>query len=934
MRTPQNLRLLVPAVALLASVPLQAQTLGDLAGPPCPDGDAVVLVLDGSDARRVVGGVEVEAQPLGAGPAASACGTVVDTLLEAGVLPEADIAAAAAFSPDGSLLVVAHMRTRNLVVFDAATQTVLRTIDVSGTPVDVAVSSDNVHAVTANLLEDTVSIVDLVTGTELATVPVGTQPAAVRVTPGGTTAVVGNAVDQSLSVVDIPSATELRQIAGTGFVSTTTISFEPGVITYRVNGFVCPSDTLAVHADFYADEIDFFDLAAGTVTSVPCAADPRGIDVTPAGNLAVVSHTGSARTISVVDPVAKTISKTIATPSDLNEPIAVRPDGSKAAVAIQNATLVVDLASGAVSSSLNTASVNRMLSTPDNSYVLAVGYRGALISYATQTVVKELNNQVNAYVGAMSPVGQRAVLVANHNAEDALFVNTNGASGFLEARVPTGPPPEADAVRDVAISADGSLAVTTNILSSNASVVDVASGTVLAIVPVGARPADVAITPDKTKAVVANLDSTFASVIDLTTYAVTNVTISTRGSEVEISPDGQYAYVGVVASGDGVWRIDLNTLTTSGGKLPTGNMGGIYYLFGQASGMTLSHDGATLAVCGTYDDTLTLVDTATWTVAANVPVGDYPVRATFAPDDSELYVALKTPATVAVVSNAGAASAVTGTIAVGQQPFEMAVSSDGGTLYVAQAQDDSVGVVDLASGLLTSSIAVPDSPQGLALSPSDSCLYVASGTWSVTLGPGPKVSFGQAGAVSVIDTATQAVVQSIDTGLPPGTLVLDPAGTTGLVPSPFADGLTRLDVPSGWATYCTSKVNSQGCAPPISAVGALSASAGSGFVILATQVIPNAKGLFFYSTTGPAAVPFQGGFLCVQSPVRRTFGVTATGSGTCGGTLAYDFNGYIALGLDPNLIAGNTIWGQFWSRDPASPSTTSLTDGLTATIAP
>jgi len=38
---------------------------------------------------------------------------------------------------------------------------VLKVIDVSGTPVDVAVSSDNVHALTANLFENTISIVDL-----------------------------------------------------------------------------------------------------------------------------------------------------------------------------------------------------------------------------------------------------------------------------------------------------------------------------------------------------------------------------------------------------------------------------------------------------------------------------------------------------------------------------------------------------------------------------------------------------------------------------------------------------------------------------------------------------------------------------------------------------------------------------------------------------
>jgi YVTN family beta-propeller protein len=898
-----------------------------------PDGDPIVVVLDGVSARRVVNGVEVGSTPL-KGATDAACGTVTDTLLEAGVSPEADIACAAAFTPDGARLVIAHSRTKNLVVLDAATKAVLDVIDVSGTPVDVAVSADNVHAVTANLLEDTVSIVDLTSGSEVATVPVGDQPAAVRVTPNGLKAVVGNAVAQSLSVIDIATATELHRIPGAGFVSTVTLSFEPGVVTYRINGFECASDTLAVHPDFLADQIDFFDLAAGTVSSVPCAADPRGIDSTPAGNLLVVSHTGSARTISVVDPVTKTISKTIATPVDLDEPIAVRPDGSKAAVAVLNASLVVDLVTNAVSPSVNTLSVNQMISTPDGNHALAVGFKGALVSYATSSIVKELNNQVNTYFGAVAPVGLRAALVANHNAEDVLFVNTAGAAGFLEARVPTGPPPEADSTRDVAVSADGSIAVATNILSSNASVIDVASGNVLAVVPVGARPADVEITPDGSLAVVANLDSTFASVIDLSTFGVTNVPISTRGSEVEISPDGQYAYVAVVASGDGVWRIDLSTLSVAGAKLASGDMGGIFYLFNQSSGLQLSHDGQTLAVCGSFTDNVTLIDTASWSVLANVPVGDFPVRAAFAPDDAEIYVTNKNPGTLSVVTNAGAGSTVSATIAVGAQPFEMAVAPDGSELYVGRTQSPSVGIVDLGSNTLSSTVALPNTPQGLELSPSGSCLYVASGTWSVALGPGPKVAFSQDGEVSVIDTATNGIVQTLDTGLPPSALVLDASAAVGLVTSPMSDQLVRLDIPGSFTTYCTSKVNSQGCAPPISASGVPSASSGSGFVISATQVLPGVKGLLIYSTAGPAAIPFQGGWLCLASPVRRTLGQTSTGAGLCGGTFAMDFNSYIALGGDPTLIAGASLWAQYWSRDNASPSGTNLTDALTTTIGP
>ena len=258
-----------------------------------------------------------------------------------------------------------------------------------------------------------------------------------------------------------------------------------------------------------------------------------------------------------------------------------------------------------------------------------------------------------------------------------LVVNTNGAAGFAEGTVPTGPPPEADATRDVALSGNGLRAVTTNILSHTASVFDAASGAVLAIVPVGLRPADVEITHDGSKAVVANLDSTFDSVIDLATYAVSSVPISTRGSEVELSPDGHYAYVAVVSSGDGVWRIDLNTLAVAGSKLATADMGSTGFVFNQASGMTLSHDGRTLVVCGSFTNAITLIDTLNWVVYATVPVGTFPVEVAFSADDTRLYVSNKNANTLSVVNNAGAGSAVIGTISVGTPPYELAVAPSG-----------------------------------------------------------------------------------------------------------------------------------------------------------------------------------------------------------------------------------------------------------------
>lgn len=141
-----------------------------------------------------------------------------------------------------------------------------------------------------------------------------------------------------------------------------------------------------------------------------------------------------------------------------------------------------------------------------------------------------------------------------------------------------------------------------------------------------------------------------------------------------------------------------------------------------------------------------------------------------------------------------------------------------------------------------------------------------------------------------------------------------------------------------WSTYCTAKVNSQGCTPSVSASANPSFSGGPGScVVTASNVINNQYGIFFYGLT-PAAIPFQGGTLCITGGVVRTPIQNAGGHpppADCSGTYTYDLGARIASGADPRLVRGATIVGQFWSRDPASASYPSgLTNAIRLTIGP
>ncbi|MCE9594880.1 MAG: PQQ-dependent sugar dehydrogenase [Planctomycetes bacterium] len=151
------------------------------------------------------------------------------------------------------------------------------------------------------------------------------------------------------------------------------------------------------------------------------------------------------------------------------------------------------------------------------------------------------------------------------------------------------------------------------------------------------------------------------------------------------------------------------------------------------------------------------------------------------------------------------------------------------------------------------------------------------------------------------------------------------------------DGIPdECQCPVAPAVYCTAKVNSQLCVPIIAFSGVPKVGSALPFNVTASEMLNKKSGLLFYGQL-PLGAPFQGGHLCVKSPTKRTAVQNSGGSPTgldCTGTYAYDFNVLIAAGTDPNLIAGNAVYAQYWARDNgfAAPNNTSLTDAVSFTI--
>ena len=137
-------------------------------------------------------------------------------------------------------------------------------------------------------------------------------------------------------------------------------------------------------------------------------------------------------------------------------------------------------------------------------------------------------------------------------------------------------------------------------------------------------------------------------------------------------------------------------------------------------------------------------------------------------------------------------------------------------------------------------------------------------------------------------------------------------------------------------TYCTAKTNSLGCVPAIATSGSASYTSASAFTISANNIISQKSGLLFYGF-GSASTPFQGGFMCVAPPTKRTAIQNSNGSlagNDCTGTFSYNFNALIQGFGDAQLVPGKQVFAEYWSRDPVSASTTNLTNAAQFTIAP
>lgn len=374
-------------------------------------------------------------------------------------------------------------------------------------------------------------------------------------------------------------------------------------------------------------------------------------------------------------------------------------------------------------------------------------------------------------LAARAAMAQPCVYVANLMSDTLSVIDT--ATNTVTATIPVGHNPNG-----IAVSAYNGLMCVTNFLSNDVSLVDPNSLKVVATVPVGSGPTGVARPPGlDTGDTGLDIPESFAYVANKTGNSV---------SVVEVGSARVIATIPVDASPDGVAaRYDKVYVTHS---VPSGRV--------------------------------SVIDTATNTVTASIPVGARPNRAALGPN--ALYVTNFGSFNISVIDSV--TNAVTAAIGLSLKPTGIAITPDGRSIYVSNADAPIVSLISVRDQRVLAAIAVGAQPAAIAhiRNRPNAYTYVAnagSDTVSVInravdnaivatipVGHMPFALAAGSGRCAAVPTAVPSATPS-QTPQPTST----PPPTSTVTPTPIPP--TNSPIPTVHSTATTTAVSSNtGCA--------------------------------------------------------------------------------------------------------------------------
>lgn len=304
------------------------------------------------------------------------------------------------------------------------------------------------------------------------------------------------------------------------------------------------------------------------------------------------------------------------------------------------------------------------------------------------------------------PAGPGTLLVVSQ--QDAHVALLDPSTGRTRAVVRTDPCPH-----EVAVSPSGRLAAVANYglpfglaLGGTVTLIDVASGTKLRTVDVGAASAPHGLFWLSDERLLCTAEGREAVVeIDVPQGKVARTLRTAQAGTHMVVAAGGRAYTANSIS-NSVTGLDL----TAGQAVADRRVGR------QPEGIAVSPDGKRVWVGNRLDDTVSVLDGGDLKEVKTLPVQGMPIRLAFTPDGTS--VAVVAHLTDELVLFDAATLAETKRFKLSDRPVAVAFTPDGRTAFCTAFAANSVFVIDLTAGEVTGKFAVPGgAPDGLAFSP-------------------------------------------------------------------------------------------------------------------------------------------------------------------------------------------------------------------------
>ncbi|WP_445168097.1 YncE family protein [Mycolicibacterium sp. Dal123E01] len=277
----------------------------------------------------------------------------------------------------------------------------------------------------------------------------------------------------------------------------------------------------------------------------------------------------------------------------------------------------------------------------------------------------------------------------------------------------------------IAVSPDGTRVAIADAGTGTVSLINTATNKVIATIPVGTQAGGVVFDPTGTRFYAVDPIGNSVVAVSLPANSVgTPIGVGPNPFMTAIGPVGTPAagklYVtnfGDSGLGNTVSVVDIATKQVT--TVIVGRNGAGPF------GVAVSPDGTRLWVTNASADAIAIVDTTINKVIKTVPLPSGAVYVAFSPDGHQVYVTnADTTNTVTVINTADYTTA--GTITVGQKPGAIAFSADGSVAYVTNQSDNTVSVINTATKTSIKTIAVGKNPLGVAASPDGKYLYVTN----------------------------------------------------------------------------------------------------------------------------------------------------------------------------------------------------------------